>query len=381
MSEIQELQTQLEELRRANEALSRRVEALASERPAPSGMVATDIVATDPTEHVVETTANRRSMLKLAAGATAGAVVGTVAAGAKPVAADDGNALLAGNVVTSGTAGRNATVVNYVNAQPPRVFNAIFGNFQAANAFLARDNPAGLVLFNPSSSAYPAAVAGYGYSVIPNGVYGFSEVAGGSGVVGFGSTNSVGVLARGGRANARLFPEGTAVPARTDAHEAGELVNDSNGDVWLCTAAGSPGTWRKVSGPSTAGAFHAITPTRVYDSRWSDDKIAPNTNRVVSVANGRDLSGGAITVPNLVPSGATAVVGNLTITGTNAGAGALAVTPGNAGNFSASTINWSGAGVLLANGFTCQLDASRQLKVFCLGSGTNFIIDISGYYR
>ena len=27
------------------------------------------------------------------------------------------------------------------------------------------------------------------------------------------------------------------------------------------------GTWRKLTGPATAGSFHAVSPSRVYDSR------------------------------------------------------------------------------------------------------------------
>ena len=53
------------------------------------------------------------------------------------------------------------------------------------------------------------------------------------------------------------------------------------------------------------------------------------------------------------------------------------------GTLSGSTINWSGAGLALANASLCRLDADRQLKVFCAGAGaaTHFIVDIVGYYR
>jgi hypothetical protein len=32
---------------------------------------------------------------------------------------------------------------------------------------------------------------------------------------------------------------------------------------------GTPGTWRKVAGPATAGSLHVSEPTRVNDSRWA----------------------------------------------------------------------------------------------------------------
>lgn len=239
-----------------------------------------------------------------------------------------------------------------------------------ANAFLVRDNaPDGIIITTENASAYPAAVAGYATTTLTHGVYGYSTRGGGRGVVGVGGTNAIGVVAQGGKANMILTPAGTPAPSRMDTHARGEIVLDEDGNLWLCTRDSFPGVgagWRKMSGPSTSGAFHAVGPARVYDSRWSDGKLLPNQSRVVSVANARDLSSGAVSIANFVPEGATAVVGNITIAGTNGGAGALAVARGDAETYAAST--------------TCPL-FSRQLKVFCLGAGTHFIIDISGYYR
>ena len=56
-----------------------------------------------------------------------------------------------------------------------------------------------------------------------------------------------------------------AVATRT---RGGEVVHDTNGDMWVCVAAGSPGTWRKIAGPSASGAFHVLElAVRAYDSR------------------------------------------------------------------------------------------------------------------
>ena len=57
----------------------------------------------------------------------------------------------------------------------------------------------------------------------------------------------------------------------------------------------------------------------------------------------------------------------------------LAVTPGDAATFKASTINWASSGLLLANAGIVKLDGNRQVKVFCGGGSTDFIIDITGF--
>ena len=61
--------------------------------------------------------------------------------------------------------------------------------------------------------------------------------------------------------------------------------------------------------------------------------------------------------------------------------GHLAIDPGGNTVEGASTINWSAAGLTIANGVTLTLNATRQLTVICNGGGsTHFIIDIAGYY-
>ena len=72
---------------------------------------------------------------------------------------------------------------------------------------------------------------------------------------------------------------------------------------------------------------------------------------------------------------------NVTVVGTASG-GYLAVNPGGVTAVTASTINWSAAGQILANGITLTLNASRQVTVVCGGGGaaTDYIIDVLGYY-
>ena len=79
-----------------------------------------------------------------------------------------------------------------------------------ANGFLVRDNPGVVMVINPDSSLYPAAVAGYAYRAVDNGVYGFGGKVGGYGVVAQGSTCATGLLARGVKSNVEMYNEGSA---------------------------------------------------------------------------------------------------------------------------------------------------------------------------
>ena len=156
------------------------------------------------------------------------------------------------------------------------------------------------------------------------------------------------------------------------------------GTIWVKVKY-SPGlsSWRKVAGPETAGTLHAITPIRVYDARFpsaASGLLTANGTRTVSVANALNVNTGVISAADAIPVGARAVVGNLTVVASVNG-GFLYVAPGGTAAIGASTINWTSGSDVVANGFTCALDDSRQLKVFA-GPGIQcyFIIDISGYY-
>jgi hypothetical protein len=307
-----------------------------------------------------------------------------VAVKAMPAAALDGDPLIAGGQVDTTPASRNTTDLVYTNTLTPEVNGVIFGTTVPANIFVVRDVIGGIIITgDQSSSSYPAASAGYSYRTVANGMFGYTAM-GGAGVVGYGTgAGSVGVLARGLSANLELFAAGAAGPARTDAHRLGQVVCDATGDVWVCVAAGTPGTFRKVSGATTAGAFHALSPGRVYDSRAAAPQqgtIGGAANRTISVADKRDPGTGAVTTANFVPAGATAVTANVTVV-SQTGAGFLTINPGGSTAVESSTINWSAPGQILANGVTLTLNANRELTVVAGGGGsTDFLIDISGYY-
>ena len=135
----------------------------------------------------------------------------------------------------------------------------------------------------------------------------------------------------------------------------------------------------RLTGPGTAGAFTAVAPARVYDSRLSGGRLSNGQSRVVNVANGINVGSGAVTTPNLVPVGATAIQYNLTIADTR-DVGYVQVAPGDATAVTGSSINWTGPNQVAANGLVVRLDGSRQVKAFAMVGSTQFIIDVLGYY-
>ncbi|MEQ1702055.1 MAG: hypothetical protein ABMA25_18245, partial [Ilumatobacteraceae bacterium] len=215
------------------------------------------------------------------------------------------------------------------------------------------------------------------------------------GVVGNGPIGVVGTGDSIGLRASAITPDGTALdlPAlagrtapgsRSAAYTVGRIEVDENGNLWMCTVAGTPGTWRKLTGPAVAGAFHALTPGRVVDTRLSAGGIGPLSTgnaMTVSVAN-RKAVGVVPALADFVPAGATAIAANVTVTNTVA-SGFLTVNPGGTSTIGASTINWSSSGLSLANGVILTLNASRELTIVYGGvvtAATNVIVDVNGYY-
>ena len=74
------------------------------------------------------------------------------------------------------------------------------------------------------------------------GVAGVSTIGGG--VYGEGGTYGGDFI--GTRAAVRLRPQGAAGKPTGGSHLRGELLCDSAGVLWFCTASGTPGTWKQV---------------------------------------------------------------------------------------------------------------------------------------
>ena len=150
--------------------------------------------------------------------------------------------------------------------------------------------------------------------------------------------------------------------------------------------------------------FYSISPTRVYDSRWTGaqssilssrlGRMSPNGGRTVDLSRGRSANGtitNSVLLPPKEPPSrvVSAVVYNLTATG-GTGVNFLSVSPGDAlSRPSTSAINFS-ANQNIANGGIIRVswDATSrgvgdyQMKVWNgddVGS-VHFIIDITGFY-
>lgn len=369
-------------------ALERRVEELTARLEAS---------AATPNEPAAETVRRRDLLRKVAVGA-AGAVVGLGVA-SRPAAATDGANLVIGD---DDQTAQTATELRYSSSS--------FAT--GRDAFLVHDEAI------PAVSAFPAVVGGSAVGPYVNGVYGRTLSVNGSGVVGYAysggggngvrgvsagggagvrgsgalaghgvvgetsgsgsgvhasSSQGYGVTANGGKANAFLPGTGAPGPNRPGMHIEGELVSDTGGDLWHCVDTGDPAVWRRLSGPTTAGAFHLLpAPVRVIDSRGpgGGGLFASGTDRVV-------------TMPVAVPAGATGVLLNLTVTNT-VGAGFLAVASAavGAGAMSHSNTNWFTSGQVSPATAVSAINTAKQIRLKAGGGGsTHYVIDLFGFYR
>jgi hypothetical protein len=236
-----------------------------------------------------------------------------------------------------------------------------------------------------SSAIHPSSVGLYSIS---SGINGIAVWGVATGTAGFGgqfvaTTNAPAAIKTASHAGGvHIRMEGTGVQPplsrTTVSFVRGDIDYDTNGDLWLCVVGGTPGTWRKISGPATSGALHPITPTRVFDSRFTT-KFAAGETRTFAVNQSISLSTGAVT-GFAIPSGtlARAVAYNLTVADT-VSAGFAAIYPASDSAYTASSINWNGANQAVANGSLVTLGTANDVKVF-VNSAAHVIVDIVGYY-
>lgn len=376
---IIELEAKVAELTALVERLAAGSPAVAAARPA----AATHQIETTARELPEHTRSSRRGMLKLAGAAAVGAAA-AAATNALPAAAAVGDPIAVGqSVSTSGGAVTSLVGTMFVLADSATASDLVTGYTGTLSGWDTSNSTSGI---RAGVMGYSGPFFGGGNSA--HGVFGVVRATGATGAGVYARSEATGVgVSPGLRARSNSGPalllEAVATGAPTTGTWArGALQPDTAGNLWYCVAAGSPGTWRKLAGANTAGAFHALTPGRVYDSRApqpAQGALSGGQNRTITVKDRRDANG-AVDLADFVPPGATAVAANVTVQ-TQSGSGFLAVNPGGTASADSSTINWSAAGQLLANGVTLTLNANRELTVVCGGGGsTEFIIDISGYY-
>jgi hypothetical protein len=293
-------------------------------------------------------------MKKLAiagAGAAAGAVVLT-----KPAAADTGQPLTIGHAQTA----QNLTYLLNGPLSPGNVSNPLTSE---PTMFWVDNRTSTLVNAN--------GIRGDGKGVLGRGVWGHSDSDG----VGVAGDGGIGVLATGTRAALQVSDTGNAPPLRADAHVKGELTTDANGDLWFCTASGTPGTWHALTAtPSTpAGLLTSLpAPVRVYDSRQGDGPLAGGLERTVSLA-------GPPATP-AVPAGSAAALISLTLDAT-VGAGFLGVFANGVAWPGTSNVNWYTNGQIVAVTTVTSVDATGKASVHAGGPGsTQFVIDVIGSF-
>jgi hypothetical protein len=356
-----------------------------------------------PSEPAPRRGIDRRRLL--VGGATAAAATAAAAMGAAaPAAAADGDSIVLG---TENTSSNMTTVTAPLDGFP--VINAVN---EGSGAALQGSNTSTTIPAIRGISTDNAGV--YGQSETQEGVYGsstsgtgvYGQSTSGAGVDGR-STNSAGVFGlssndfgvagvsstsagvRGGGATGLLGVGTTAnlsIPAwlgraapTSDAfaHTAGDVVTDVGGNVWLCVAAGTPGTWRKVAGPGSAGSLHLLAaPVRAYDSRpgtspavGSKTKLSGNASRSLSV---RANSTG-------VPAGATAVSVTILLVNASSAGGNFTIWAGNATRPSANAMVWGGTAGRFASTAVTRISPTGTVLVAASAS-TDLVLDIVGYY-
>lgn len=350
-------------------------------------------VPAPPDEPVVAsaepTTIDRRRLLTRGGTAAAGAVLGGVAATiatAAPAAAATG----------SFDSNDSGTALTVTNTGTGSAFEATGAGPKPVATFTATTGIVGVDVEAPEVSTgllvvgkYRGLIGRATSHVAGFGVSGEAEGFGGAGVGGQGTNGSpgvwghspdgIGVQASGESAQFIFYNNPTpSMPppiTRSDAHLKGELYFADDGGLWLCLADGSPGTWTRLGGTGTAGAFTVLaTPTRVYDTRANSGLPGAGTGPVSGVRHDIDLSGA-------VPVDATAALVTLTVTDTVANPNAYGqiyanglVTPP-----STSSINWTAADSLVATTTTTALTAGKV--AISMNPGANVLIDVLGYYR
>lgn len=383
-AEIDRLRSEVDEMR-----AERTTAVVASDGAQPPGPTATEANESAPM--------SRRRWMGAAAAAAVGGTAAALA-GSTPAAAATAD-LETGNTSQSNSA---LTAARYSGSSVGR------SGFQ----FHASDDPA-----DPNQN-HPAALAGVTTQADhPTGVVGTTSVnsVNASGVTGYTSSvdavavrashlgargvaldaqghvgivtagNEVGLRARGVVSAIQLESLLVGRPGQyfIDQQAGMMTTDDTQNELWFCSESGAPGKWHLVAGGASAGAFIAIEPHRVYDSRAASPtpgRLTAGDSRVISVADGRDLVSGAVNATDLVEEGATAITYNITVDDT-VGGGYLGVVPGNATEVKAAAVNWSSSGLTLGNAAVVKLDDDRQIKVLSGGVGsTHFVIDITGYY-
>jgi hypothetical protein len=362
---LNQLRTELAEMRATMERQQSRIAELESAVPAPTGG---------------GKLRSRRQVLKLAGATIAGAAAG-IAGSAVPALAASGGPMVLGGSSNTGSA-------NAFNAADAATELRYTGTASPGVGFVSQVGAS----FQPTAAVYPSALAGWSMLAnTPNGVYGWTSIANGRGVV--GSTEGAGgvgvfgtsFLGYGGqfamatssaKAQLLLLPSASAGAPAPAGHTNGELYVDSAGVLYYF----SGGSFNPLAGGAGGITTMLSAPIRLLETRAAyQDPSAGQTKPARQLANGElfDLPiTGQVMNGISVPAGAKAVIGNVTVTNT-AASGYLTLFPFGATAPTASSINYA-AGATVANGVIVGLSASGHLAIKVAGT-TDVLFDAAGY--
>ena len=325
------------------------------------------------------TEAGRPAVLAQASGAAFSTAIGADARGAtstglRVVSGGQGVNIRAGTDIPRTPRGDGGTAVRVdgVGIQGALITSddgyAVYASSTKAEGLIAAGTQ-GIVAFGSSTSVDEPAIEGVAWESI--GVRGRSYGTHGGG--GRFSGRGFNLLLDEEPSSVRTAPTGDPF-----AHLKGELVETTAGDLWLCVVGGTPGTWRKLGGPATAGAFHVLpSPVRVYDSRAGTapstgpkTRLGGATNRTV------DLKGNN----SAVPAGATAAMVNVLLVDASSGNGNFTIWANGVARPSGNTLVWGGSTGRFSTLAVTGLDAQGQCQLNA-SLLTNVVVDVVGYYR
>lgn len=230
---------------------------------------------------------------------------------------------------------------------------------------------------------YTTAITGAGSRVLrvsgttPNDVLRI-ENANTAGTAAIVASNGTGLAVDGNQAHIRFVraPARQAPYLDTRAHVRGETLLDAFSTLWFCSADGTPGTWRTLSGPGHAGAFYPWpTPRRAYDSRpGSTPNVGPKTKLAPGEDRTIDLR------PTFATNAATqGVLVQVLLVNATAGAGNFTIWSGGVARPLANTMVWGGtAGRFSSLTYTNVSDA-RYVQVNA-SLATHLVLDVIGTY-
>ena len=314
----------------------------------PTGAAAPGRSAADRGDETRGGGVGRRAAMAGLLGATVGGVVAKT--GARPAAAATGGNFILGQNNTA----LDTTVLDAKGS----------GEF---GLYVKNNGNQGVGIRSDATTA--AAFYGYGLGTdINKAVGGFEN-----------GLDGLAIMASSDGSQVRLLSTSDATPVTNPQYSyEGELRGSRNGELWYCTYYGTPGTWRKLAGRTTAGSLHVLaTPARIYDSRpLTNPPQGPKAKLSGNAARTLDLKVNS----SGVPAGATAALLTILLVDAADGDGNMTVWAAGASRPQANTMVWGGSAGRFATSTISALDSQARIQVAASVS-TNIVIDVTGYYR